>query len=164
MIFPTLNFSTLNFSRQQNIFRAPKNREASISLHVDRCRVNAKDMLLAKKKSSAIDRGIGATFDFLKNIGRASKKLFGPRKARCVDFSRQTYSKRCDFFDRFRSMARDLETCQTGCGWGWAGLGWLARLIITFIKDLCGIKSARLINQDRSQDVDNPYAASTLIL
>ena len=60
-------------------------------------------MLLAKKKSSAIDRGIGATFDFLKNIGRASKKLFGPRKARCVDFIKQTYSKRYDFstvFDR----------------------------------------------------------------
>ena len=62
----TMNFSALNFSRQQNIFRAPKNREASISLY--RCRVNAKDMLLAKKKSSAIDRGIGATFDFLKKI------------------------------------------------------------------------------------------------
>ena len=77
MNFPSLNFSSLKvfdddfsnveyFSRQQNIFRAPKNREASISLY--RCRVNAKDMLLAKKKSSAIDRGIGATFDFLKKI------------------------------------------------------------------------------------------------
>ena len=54
------------FSRRQNIFRAPKNREVSISL--DRCRVNAKDMLLAKNKSSAIDQGIGATFDFLKKI------------------------------------------------------------------------------------------------
>ena len=50
----------------QRAFRAPKNREASISL--DRCRVNAKDMLLAKNKSSAIDQGIGATFDFLKKI------------------------------------------------------------------------------------------------
>ena len=77
MNFSSLNFSSLKafdddfskveyFSRQQNIFRAPKNREASISLY--RCRVNAKDMLLAKKKSSAIDRGIGATFDFLKKI------------------------------------------------------------------------------------------------
>ena len=77
MNFPSLNFSSLKvfdddfsnveyFSRQQNIFRAPKNREVSISL--DRCRVNAKDMLLAKNKSSAIDQGIGATFDFLKKI------------------------------------------------------------------------------------------------
>ena len=29
--------------------------------------------------------------------------MFGPRKARCVDFIKQTYSKRYDFFDRFRS-------------------------------------------------------------
>ena len=81
MVFPTLNFSTLNFSRQQNIFRAPKNREASISL--DRCRVNAKDMLLAKKKSSAIDRGIGTTFDFLnkKNRARLHSLLAGPRSS-----------------------------------------------------------------------------------
>ena len=91
-------------ARQQKFWEncsGPEKREASISLY--RCRVNAKDMLLAKKKSSAIDRGIGATFDFLKNIGRASKKLFGPRKARCVDFIKQTYSKRYDFstvFDR----------------------------------------------------------------
>ena len=31
--------------------------------------------------------------------------MFGPRKARCVDFSRQTYSERYDFFDRFRSVS-----------------------------------------------------------
>ena len=66
--------------------------------------------------STAIDRGIGidrfgvekATFDFPEgNIGRASKKkkMFGPRKPRCVDFIRQTYSKRYDFFDRFRSFS-----------------------------------------------------------
>ena len=39
------------------------------------------------------------------NIGRASKKLFGPRKPRCVDFFMQTYSERYDFFDRFRSFS-----------------------------------------------------------
>ena len=66
ILFQRLTFSTLKifnveffivdffnveyFSRQQNISRAPKNREASISL--DRCRVNAKDMLLAKKKAA----------------------------------------------------------------------------------------------------------------
>ena len=64
--------------------------------------------------STAIDRGIGidrfgvekATFDFCReNLGRASKTLFGPRKPRCVDFSRQTYSERYDFFDRFRSVS-----------------------------------------------------------
>ena len=34
---------------------------------------------------------------------KRSKILFGPRKARCVDFitCRQTYSERYDFFDRF---------------------------------------------------------------
>ena len=31
--------------------------------------------------------------------------MFGPRKPRCVDFSRQTYSERYDFFDRFRSVS-----------------------------------------------------------
>ena len=36
---------------------------------------------------------------------RASKNLFGPRKPQCVDFTRQTYSKRYDFFDRFRSFS-----------------------------------------------------------
>ena len=40
-----------------------------------------------------------------RNVRRASKKLFGPRKPRCVDFIRQTYSKRYDFFDRFRSFS-----------------------------------------------------------
>ena len=39
------------------------------------------------------------------NIGRASKKLCGPRKPRCVDFFMQTYSERYDFFDRFRSFS-----------------------------------------------------------
>ena len=117
-IFSTINFSSLNFSslkvfdddfsnveyfsRQQNIFRAPKNREASISLY--RCRVNAKDMLLAKKKKQRDRSRHRRNVRFLEeNIGRASKKLFGPRKARCVDFIKQTYSKRYDFstvFDR----------------------------------------------------------------
>ena len=69
--------------------------------------------------STAIDRGIGmgrflkAVFRRRKNdvrfleenIGRASKKLFGPRKPRCVDFFMQTYSERYDFFDRFRSFS-----------------------------------------------------------
>ena len=40
-----------------------------------------------------------------RNVRRASKKLFGPRKPRCVDFIRQTYSKRYDVFDSFRSFS-----------------------------------------------------------
>ena len=32
-----------------------------------------------------------------------ASRFFGPRKARCVDFSKQTYSERYDFFDRSRS-------------------------------------------------------------
>ena len=75
MNFSSLNFSSLKafdddfskveyFSRQQNIFRAPKNREASISLY--RCRVNAKDMLLAKKKQRAEKCFAGAKNSTLK--------------------------------------------------------------------------------------------------
>ena len=46
------------------------------------------------------------TFDFLKKTkGAQAKKLFGPRKPRCVDFFMQTYSERYDFFDRFRSFS-----------------------------------------------------------
>ena len=40
-----------------------------------------------------------------RNVRRASKKLFGSRKPRCVDFIRQTLRKRNDFFDRFRSFS-----------------------------------------------------------
>ena len=43
----------------------------------------------------------GTTFDFFREMNGAPAKilgkLFGPRKARCVDFSRQTYSERYDF-------------------------------------------------------------------
>ena len=59
----------------------------------------------AKKRSeaagNAIYRGIGidrigvekATFDFSREVNgaQAKKKMCGPRKARCVDFSWQTY-------------------------------------------------------------------------
>ena len=66
-------------------FRAPRSIEASASIKS------------ASKKNDV---------RFLEeNIGRASKKLFGPRKPRCVDFFMQTYSERYDFFDRFRSFS-----------------------------------------------------------
>ena len=64
--------------------------------------------------STAIDRGIGidrfgvekTTFDFCTEMyGAPAKKMFGPRKPRCVVFMGQTYSKRYDFFDRFRSFS-----------------------------------------------------------
>ena len=64
--------------------------------------------------STAIDRGIGidrfgveknAVRFLYRNVRRASKKLFGPRKPQCVDFIRHTYSKRYDFFDRFRPFS-----------------------------------------------------------
>ena len=58
-----------------------------------------------------------------RNVRRASKKLFGPRKPRCVDFIRQTYGKRYDFFDRFEYRDRSRGR---GCQMGWAGWGWLA--------------------------------------
>ena len=57
-----------------------------------------------------------------RNVRRASKKMFGPRKPRCVDFIRQTLRKRYDFFDRFRCIRWWQVKClQTGLGW----LGWL---------------------------------------
>ena len=56
--------------------------------------------------SASVDSGRKNDVRFLyRNVRRASKKLFGPRKPRCVDFIRQTYSKRYDFFDRFRSFS-----------------------------------------------------------
>ena len=64
--------------------------------------------------STAIGRGIGIgqvgvekpMFDFFqKRYGAPAKQKFGPRKPRCVDFSRQTYSNRYDFCDRFRSFS-----------------------------------------------------------
>ena len=42
---------------------------------------------------------------FIIRIESTSKTLFGLRKPRCVDFSRQTYSERYDFFGRFRSFS-----------------------------------------------------------
>ena len=76
MIFPTLDSSTLKFSRQQNIFRrAAFFSEQHISL--------AFTLHLSKEMDAS--------------------RFFGPRKARCVDFSKQTYSERYDFFDRSRS-------------------------------------------------------------
>ena len=55
------------------------------------------------------DRSIGATFDFFREMYGAPAKVFsGPEKSRGVDFSRQTYSKRYDFFDSFRA-ARSME-------------------------------------------------------
>ena len=54
---------------------------------------------------------------------------------RCVDFIRQTYSKRYDFFDRFRSFSstaidRGVEVAK----WAGAGLAGLAgRFIVIFI-------------------------------
>ena len=51
-----------------------------------------------------------------RNVRRASKKLFGPRKPQCVDFSRQTYSGRYGVFDRFRSVSRTAIDRGIGIG------------------------------------------------
>ena len=66
-------------------------------------------ILLVFEQRTAIDRSIGATFDFFREMYGAPAKVFsGPEKSRGVDFSRQTYSKRYDFFDSFRA-ARSME-------------------------------------------------------
>ena len=105
------------FSTVFDRFPAPRSIEASASVDS------------ASKKT---------TFDFCTEMyGAPAKKLFGPRKPRCVDFIRQTYGKRYDFFD-ISSTAIDrgveVATRGRGCQMGWGWLGWLAgRFIVIFI-------------------------------
>ena len=75
-------------------FRGPKNREASISL--DRCRVNAKDMLLAKKKQRAEKCFAGAKNSTLKNstLERSSSKTFSVEKFNVENFQRRKFLRR----------------------------------------------------------------------
>ena len=84
-------------ARQQKMFGPRKPRCVDFFMQTYSERYDFFDRFRSVS-STAIDRGIGigrfgvekTTFDFCReNIGRASKKLFGPRKPRCVDFSRQ---------------------------------------------------------------------------
>ena len=62
----------------------------------------------SRHQHRSIRRPKNGVLFFQKSQRRASKTLFGPRTPRCVDFRMQTYSKRYDFFDRFRAP-RSIE-------------------------------------------------------
>ena len=72
------------FSTVFDRFRAPRSIEAAASV----------DSASKKRRSISVEK-----------CTARQQKMFGPRKPRCVDFSRQTYSERYDFFDRFRSFS-----------------------------------------------------------
>ena len=115
-------------ARQQKLFRAPKNHEASILFgkHI----ANAKDFsIVFEHRDRSREASARRSISVEKSTAR-QQKMFGPRKPRCVDFFMQTYSERYDFFDRFRSFEhrvrlRHREVAKW-LGWlaGW--LGWLA--------------------------------------
>ena len=116
-------------ARQQKFFRAPKSHDASILFgkHI----ANAKDFsIVFEHRDRSREASARRSISVEKSTAR-QQKMFGPRKPRCVDFIRQTLSKRYDFFRRFRrDRSRHREVAK------WAGLGWLARHPrLIFIKD-----------------------------
>ena len=103
--------------------------------------------------STAIDRGIG--------IGRfGPRKPFGPRKLRCVNFSRQTYSERYDFFDRFRLFS----STAIGRGIGIDRIG-VEKTTFDFKKEINDAQLKSLFDRRKSrcvefswQTLSKPYA------
>ena len=81
--------------------------------------------------------------------GAPAKKIFGPRKPRCVDFIRQTYSKRYDFFDRFRSFSS--TAIDRGIGIGRFGV---EKATFDFFRKMYGAPAKILFGPRKSRCVD----------
>ena len=96
--------------------------------------------------SASVDSASKNDVRFLEeNIGRASKKLFGPRKPRCVDFFMQTYSKRYDFFDRFRSFSS--TAIDRGIGIGRFGV---EKTTFDFLKKTYGAQAKKIVRAPKT--------------
>ena len=98
----------INGARYKN-YSVPENRAASISY--GNYRANAMifstifEHLVIEASTSIEATSKNPCFHSKGKSTQTLRKLFGPRKPRCVDFMMQTYSKRYDFFDRFRSFS-----------------------------------------------------------